>query len=136
MTDLPVAAQSWRDDALCAQIDPELWFPEKGGPTTEPKRLCRLCPVIAECLQFALDTDQRFGIWGGQSTIQRQVLLGKRRNHTANRNTPTDPPPIRHGSQYGFKQHSQRGIPACKPCLHAVAAAKAKLREARKAAAA
>src|SRR5215472_6468427 len=47
--------QSWQDRALCAQTDPEAFFPEKGGSTREAKRVCRGCEVRAECLEYALE---------------------------------------------------------------------------------
>ena len=62
----------WRDDALCAQLDPEAFFPEKGGSTREAKRACRACPVRTECLDYALATDPRFGVWGGLSERERR----------------------------------------------------------------
>ena len=43
----------WQDRALCAQTDPEAFFPEKGGSTREAKRVCRSCEVRAECLEYA-----------------------------------------------------------------------------------
>ncbi len=43
----------WQDQALCAQTDPEAFFPEKGGSTREAKRVCRSCEVRAECLEYA-----------------------------------------------------------------------------------
>lgn len=67
---------SWYADALCAETDPEAFFPEKGGSTREAKAVCAECLVRAECLDFALDTFQRFGIWGGCSERERRKLLG------------------------------------------------------------
>ena len=64
----------WQDQALCAQTDPEAFFPEKGGSTREAKRVCRGCEVRAECLEFALDNDQEFGIWGGLSERERRKV--------------------------------------------------------------
>lgn len=69
-----IAVQAWRDEALCAQTDPEAFFPEKGGSTREAKRICQRCPVINECLQYALDRDERFGIFGGLSERERWRL--------------------------------------------------------------
>jgi WhiB family transcriptional regulator, redox-sensing transcriptional regulator len=63
---------SWSDLALCAQTDPEAFFPEKGGSTREAKRVCRSCEVRAECLEYALENDERFGIWGGLSERERR----------------------------------------------------------------
>jgi WhiB family redox-sensing transcriptional regulator len=65
---------SWQERALCAQTDPEAFFPEKGGSTREAKRVCMSCEVRAECLEYALAHDERFGIWGGLSERERRRL--------------------------------------------------------------
>ncbi len=65
---------SWQDRALCAQTDPEAFFPEKGGSTREAKRVCVGCEVRMECLEYALAHDERFGIWGGMSERERRKL--------------------------------------------------------------
>ncbi|WP_309132526.1 WhiB family transcriptional regulator [Brevibacterium sp.] len=65
---------SWQDQALCAQTDPEAFFPEKGGSTREAKRVCGSCEVRSECLEYALANDERFGIWGGMSERERRRL--------------------------------------------------------------
>ncbi len=64
----------WHERALCAQTDPEAFFPEKGGSTREAKRICSGCEVRAECLEYALAHDERFGIWGGLSERERRRL--------------------------------------------------------------
>ena len=51
---------SWQERALCAQTDPEAFFPEKGGSTREAKRVCMSCEVRSECLEYALAHDERF----------------------------------------------------------------------------
>ncbi|MGY1690748.1 WhiB family transcriptional regulator [Geodermatophilus sp. SYSU D00697] len=66
-------------DALCAETDPEAFFPEKGGSTREAKRVCAGCPVRSQCLEFALANDERFGIWGGLSERERRRLRLQRR---------------------------------------------------------
>ena len=70
--DMDTEDLGWQDRALCAQTDPEAFFPEKGGSTREAKRVCRSCEVRAECLEFALENDERFGIWGGLSERERR----------------------------------------------------------------
>lgn len=67
-------ALSWQTDALCAQTDPEAFFPEKGGSTRDAKRICTSCDVRAQCLEYALQNDERFGIWGGLSERERRKL--------------------------------------------------------------
>ena len=74
------ADDTWRLDALCAETDPEAFFPEKGGSTREAKRVCTGCSVRAECLEAALTNDERFGIWGGLSERERRRLRLQRRD--------------------------------------------------------
>ena len=66
--------QEWQERALCAQTDPEAFFPEKGGSTREAKQICNSCDVRSECLEYALGHDERFGIWGGLSERERRRL--------------------------------------------------------------
>jgi WhiB family redox-sensing transcriptional regulator len=65
---------AWQSDSLCAQTDPEAFFPEKGGSTRDAKRICTSCEVKAQCLEYALQNDERFGIWGGLSERERRKL--------------------------------------------------------------
>lgn len=60
--------------ALCAEVDPDLPFPEKGGSTREAKKVCRACPVQSECLLYAVRNDERFGVYGGLSERERRRL--------------------------------------------------------------
>jgi WhiB family transcriptional regulator, redox-sensing transcriptional regulator len=65
---------AWQSDSLCAQTDPEAFFPEKGGSTRDAKKICASCEVRAQCLEYALENDERFGIWGGLSERERRKL--------------------------------------------------------------
>ncbi|MDO4258844.1 MAG: WhiB family transcriptional regulator [Actinomycetaceae bacterium] len=65
---------AWQQFALCAQTDPEAFFPEKGGSTREAKSVCQACDVREECLEYALANDERFGIWGGLSERERRRI--------------------------------------------------------------
>ncbi|KRQ20607.1 transcription factor WhiB [Mycobacteroides chelonae] len=65
---------AWQEAALCAQTDPDAFFPEKGGSTREAKEMCERCEVKDPCLEYALDNDERFGIWGGLSERERRRL--------------------------------------------------------------
>ena len=64
--------RAWMLEAKCLDADPEAFFPEKGGSTREAKRICAICPVREECLDYALAHDERFGIWGGLSERERR----------------------------------------------------------------
>lgn len=72
--DSELTEDQWQERALCAQTDPEAFFPEKGGSTREAKRICQGCEVRDECLEYALANDERFGIWGGLSERERRRL--------------------------------------------------------------
>ncbi|WP_396653537.1 WhiB family transcriptional regulator [Microbacterium sp. WCS2018Hpa-9] len=80
-TDDHVRPETWMTAARCATTDPELWFPRHGDlPTAErAKKICRECPVRAQCLEFALRTNQREGIYAGYSPKSLERL---RRNRT------------------------------------------------------
>ena len=64
--------RAWMLEAKCLDADPEAFFPEKGGSTREAKRICAICPVREECLDYALANEERFGIWGGLSERERR----------------------------------------------------------------
>lgn len=68
---------------LCAQTDPEAFYPEKGQPAMPAKKVCRNCTVRAECLEYALANDERFGVWGGMTERERAAL--RKRQHLPTR---------------------------------------------------
>jgi WhiB family transcriptional regulator, redox-sensing transcriptional regulator len=63
---------AWQESASCAQTDPESFFPDRGGSVREAKRVCMRCEVRVQCLDYALDNDERFGVWGGLSERERR----------------------------------------------------------------
>lgn len=60
--------------ALCAQTDPEEWFPEQGGSTAKAKAICRRCPARLPCLEWALEHGEASGVWGGLSEQERRRM--------------------------------------------------------------
>lgn len=72
---------TWQDQALCAQTDPDAFFPEQGGSSRQAKAICTQCPVRRECLTYALDNAERFGVWGGYSERERRVIARSRMAH-------------------------------------------------------
>ena len=64
----------WWDEVVCAQTDPELFFPETGNRPREAKKVCARCPVRAECLTYALTQDRVYGVWGGTTEQERRQL--------------------------------------------------------------
>ncbi|WVX88615.1 WhiB family transcription factor [Gordonia phage CheeseTouch] len=69
----------WHVDAPCSQADPEAFFPEKGESTANAKRICGRCDVREQCLEWALDNNERFGVFGGKSERERRRILERRR---------------------------------------------------------
>ena len=67
---------AWRRRAACARrgVDPELFFPEKGGRVEPAKRICARCPVRDDCLADAIATRDEFGIRGGTTPGERRRL--------------------------------------------------------------
>lgn len=69
----------WRHQAACRGEDTELFFPiGNTGPALlqieEAKALCRLCPVVAPCRQWAFDSGEDAGVWGGLSEDERRAI--------------------------------------------------------------
>jgi WhiB family transcriptional regulator, redox-sensing transcriptional regulator len=69
----------WRHRAVCREVDPELFFPiGNSGPAMlqihDAKDVCRRCDVADRCLQWALESGQEFGVWGGMSEDERRAL--------------------------------------------------------------
>lgn len=82
------APPAWTDDALCAQVDPDLFFPVYGGSTRAAKSVCAACPVQRQCLEYALAYEAgelgvalsyQSGIYGGLSERERRTLVRARR---------------------------------------------------------
>jgi WhiB family redox-sensing transcriptional regulator len=106
------------DAAVCAQTFPDVFFPSSGDGGYEMKRealaVCAVCPVKAECLQYALDNALDYGIYGGLTAQERKAL---------------DRPPKQRseltllgcGTAAGYRRHRVRGEEACRPCKDAEA---------------
>jgi len=69
-----IAPPEWMAAGLCAEVDPELFFPESGAPNRDAKRICGGCEVRAQCLAYALAHRERFGVWGGTTERERRRL--------------------------------------------------------------
>ena len=65
---------TWREDAACAETDPDAFFPEMGKSAEPAKSVCARCPVVAECLKAAVEGNEEFGVWGGLTTSERRPL--------------------------------------------------------------
>ena len=79
--------RAWLTGAACRQHDPELFFPisASGAAISQlarAKKICGRCPVAGQCLEYALETGQRFGVWGGTTDEERRTIR-RRRQHRA-----------------------------------------------------
>ena len=74
-----IGFDGWRDAAACRSVEPDLFFPIGTTGTAlhhiaAAKAVCATCPVSSECLEFALETNQDSGVWGGTSEEERRQL--------------------------------------------------------------
>lgn len=69
----------WRRHAPCLGIDADVFFPQRGEDVGSARRVCAGCPVKVQCLTFALNENEHYGIWGGLSERQRRQLRRGRR---------------------------------------------------------
>ena len=71
---------AWKLDGLCTQFDPDLWFPDRGQPAAQAKQICASCPVVDQCLAYAVGYPEQLpGVWGGLAERERQALRTTRR---------------------------------------------------------
>jgi WhiB family transcriptional regulator, redox-sensing transcriptional regulator len=65
----------WKLQGLCREVDPDTFFPDVGESTRPAKFVCRRCKVQTECLEYALENEEAFGVWGGMSARERRKYL-------------------------------------------------------------
>jgi WhiB family redox-sensing transcriptional regulator len=117
----------WRDGAACRVADPELFFAAdqerangRNPRVAEAKAVCRSCEVRPDCLKWALDNDERYGVWGGLDEDERP----HRRRPTHKPATPKPPaaekldptPRPSCGRQRGYEAHTRNGERQCDTC--------------------
>lgn len=69
----------WTRHAACAGMDPDIFYPTRGGNVSAAKAVCRRCPVIISCREWAITNREKFGVWGGLGERQRAELRRARR---------------------------------------------------------
>ena len=109
---------TWMSEALCVNVESELFFSEDRAGIRAAKSICAVCPVREECLRYALERPDLDGIWGGTTTSERRQL---RRRARSNRK-PGLACGEKVGSERGFRAHHRVGEPACPRCRDAHAA--------------
>jgi WhiB family redox-sensing transcriptional regulator len=128
-------------EALCREVGSEVFYAEAPDGITgkflaawnreanaQARSVCAACPVRLECLDHALDTDEKHGIWGGMTPDERRVEARQRaaRPATSHRDAC--------GTRWGYKQHRKAAEVACEPCRAAHAAYEVRRRQQRGAA--
>ena len=71
--------QSWRDKGACRGIDPDVFYPLTDEDAEEAKAVCAVCSVRQACLEFALSTREKEGVWGGATERERRRIIRQRR---------------------------------------------------------
>ena len=71
--------QSWRQSAACQGIDPDVFYPADDDPADDAKAICNVCPVRTPCLEWALATREKEGVWGGATERERRRIIRQRR---------------------------------------------------------
>lgn len=85
LADVLHSAPNWHEDARCRDETSFLFFVGAGrGNGYEAKRVCARCPVIHHCLEFAIETRQQFGVWGGMNAKERDAEVRRRRKAQQN----------------------------------------------------
>ena len=70
---------SWRNRAACRGVDPDIFFPVSDEDAVQAKAICAECPVREACLEWALATRERDGVWGGATERERRRMIRQRR---------------------------------------------------------
>lgn len=66
---------NWESHAACRDLSSSVFFPERGQSSRKAKQVCRSCPVRTECLAFALESRQKYGVWGGLTGEERKAYM-------------------------------------------------------------
>ncbi len=74
---------TWQDEAACKSLPLEMFFPPAEQEAAAAKTICSGCTVKEPCLEAALAAGERFGIWGGLTTEERQGIAARRRARAA-----------------------------------------------------
>jgi len=106
---------SWWMEGVCSQFDPDLFHPNKGKmeKDRDPRLVCQVCPVQHECLEWALETNQQWGVWGGKTERERRTIRKARKDAMGNGNGGNgDAGEMRPEFREGLKQDIVQGMKA------------------------
>lgn len=107
-------ALPWTVGAACTSVGPDLWFPQPSdrAAATKAKAVCSTCPVVADCLAYALDQPESLdGIWGGLTLTERNRARRQMRQHAPRRSAPAFD---RHASAVRYRNE---GVPTVEIAL-------------------
>ena len=124
------APDAWRNDAACRGADPDLFFPAKGKVATGAKALCAVCPVVDQCLAYALTEHIKDGIYGGMNYKDRRTVTDEQRAQLGL--PPKDPRVARCGTPAGDSRHRRLGEPVCDDCRIAINAYRREYKQRRR----
>lgn len=102
-------AQPWMAEAACSGMDPNLFFPVRGESTEAARAVCETCAVRSDCLNYAVETREALGIWGGTSERQRRKHHVGARSAVARNVEPC-------GTDAAYARHRRNGETPCEPC--------------------
>jgi len=115
------APGTWVGEAICSETDPELFFPEKGKPAAMAKLVCRRCPVLEQCREYAVNAPMVLeGVWGGTTVRERRELRRDRGIRTSTAESVD-----LCGTPAGAKRHYRAGQVPCVSCRRAEERARA-----------
>jgi WhiB family redox-sensing transcriptional regulator len=77
------------EDSACKGADTSVFFPVSENGGSEAKAICAACPVADQCLEYAIQTHQPDGIWGGLSAVERHRLVRRRQKLARERRDST-----------------------------------------------
>ncbi len=75
----PDSDSAWMADGNCRLHPPATFFPSDGVGVDKARKICRDCPVMGRCLEYALEERIDHGVWGGCSERERRRILKSRR---------------------------------------------------------
>lgn len=76
---VPLTNQTWRQHAACRGVEPDIFYPATDEEAEVAKAVCAVCPVRQPCLEYALTSRERDGVWGGATEKERRRILRQRR---------------------------------------------------------
>jgi WhiB family transcriptional regulator, redox-sensing transcriptional regulator len=76
---VPLTNQTWRQHAACRGVEPDIFYPASDEEAEVAKAVCAVCPVRQPCLEYALSSRERDGVWGGATEKERRRILRQRR---------------------------------------------------------